>query len=145
MRIEVWNRREITNHNGTEIGESVAIISIAYPRDDHPAITEWPGLEEVLRLSFHDIDEQFKDIGKEIPSKYESMTDENGREVANFVEKHKDVDLLIVQCDAGISRSSGMAAAILKHQTGNDSRIFDNPRFVPNRRVYRKTLQALMN
>ena len=145
MRVEVRNRQNVDSHEGIEPELSVAIISISDPRDDPPFILEWPELKEVLRLSFHDADtEWWDDIGKEMPEKYTIMSDEDGKQVAAFVEKHKDVDLLIVQCDAGISRSSGMAAAILQHLTGDDSQIFQNPRFHPNRLVNRITREALM-
>ena len=45
--------------------------------------------------------------------------------------------------DAGISRSVGVAAAILKYTTGDDSSIFGNGLYDPNERCYRKTLEAL--
>lgn len=71
------------------------------------------------------------------------MSDEDGAKIKEFVERHKDVDI-IVHCDAGISRSSGIAAAILKYLTGDDSAIFDDPKYYPNMLCYRKTLNALM-
>ena len=142
MRIEVRSRRDVGSHQGIENGESVAIISIADPHDPHPFIVEWPELKEVLRLSFHDVDNQWWD-DQGMPDKFRLMSDEDGERVAAFVNKHKDVDLLIVQCEAGISRSSGMAAAILKHLTGDDSQIFGNRRFLPNRWVNKKTREAL--
>jgi hypothetical protein len=43
----------------------------------------------------------------------------------------------------GICRSAGIAAAISKVLTGDDSRFFDKSRYVPNMLCYRLTLEAL--
>ena len=53
-------------------------------------------------------------------------------------------DNIIVHCGAGISRSSGLAAALLKYFTGDDSQIFDNPKYTPNMTVYRTVLETFM-
>ena len=58
-------------------------------------------------------------------------------------KKHKAGSYDIEQ--ESISRSSGVGAAILKHYTGDDSSVFENPRFHPNMWCYRKTLSALVN
>lgn len=136
MKVEVRSRYMINDWES----DSTAIISITDPDNDHPPITEKPGLQGVLHLSFHDADVD----GFDPEFNFTIMSDDDGDLVADFLEKQKDVDLLIVQCDAGICRSPGMAAAILKHLTGDDSQIFDDNRFVPNRWVYKKTLQALV-
>ena len=49
--------------------------------------------------------------------------------------------MVICQCDAGISRSSGMAAAIAKAFNGEDNWLFEH--YIPNRTVYRKVLEKL--
>ena len=72
------------------------------------------------------------------------MTDDDAKRVADFVCDHGDTKI-IVHCDAGISRSAGVAAAILKYLTDDDSAIFDSHRYHPNMWCYRKTLNALMN
>jgi len=138
MKIEVRNRRDVNQRYGRFNHETVAIISITDPDNEHPKIEMHSTLRGILQLSFHDLDNNHK-----LPRKYKIMSEEDGKQVAEFVEKNKDVDLLIVQCDAGISRSSGMAAAILKHLTGDDSQIFEDENFIPNRWVYKKTLEAL--
>jgi predicted protein tyrosine phosphatase len=151
MKVEVRNRSNLCNKNGIA-GKTVAVISISDPHDNLPNLPTWPELKEVLSLAFHDIDERWfaPEVMEQYSAKalrelesYTLMSDEDGKKVAAFVDKHKDVDLLIVQCDAGISRSSGMAAAILKHLTGDDSQIFGNRRFCPNRFVNKKTREAL--
>jgi predicted protein tyrosine phosphatase len=63
------------------------------------------------------------------------------REIAQFVLDFKDrVDLIIVHCGAGVSRSAGCAAAILKALNGSDDEIFGNEAYRPNMKVYRTVL-----
>lgn len=71
------------------------------------------------------------------------MSDDDAARIKRFVSSYSGVDI-IVHCDAGISRSSGVAAAILKYLIGDDSGIFDNPKYFPNMLCYRRTLNALM-
>ena len=69
------------------------------------------------------------------------MCDRDAERIVEYSKKHKD-KLLIIHCDAGISRSSGIAAAILRHYTGDDAEIFDNYSYDPNMWCYFKTLKA---
>ena len=50
--------------------------------------------------------------------------------------------LIICQCEAGISRSAGLAAAICCYFTGDDRVILDDRRYYPNQFVYNKMLEA---
>lgn len=137
MEVVVRNRHTVTLKDDIQEGKSIAIISITDPTFSHPEIPEWPELRGVLKLKFHDTDKLDPHFN------YVLMDDNHGDQVASFVEKHKDVDVLIVNCDAGISRSSGVAAAILKHLTGDDNQIFNDRRYNPNRYVVKKTREAL--
>lgn len=116
---------------------NTAIISITDPHspdagDDYTA----PYLD-FLRLKFNDC---------EIDTQYEtSMSASQGEQVAKFVHDNEDwADLIIVQCEAGVSRSAGVCAAIMKYVTGDDMQIFGSPRYSPNMNCYRMTLNALM-
>lgn len=71
------------------------------------------------------------------------MTDDDAKKVSSFVKRHPNTDI-IVHCDAGISRSAGVAAAIMKWSTGDDTPIFNSWHYHPNMWAYRKTLNALM-
>ena len=59
-----------------------------------------------------------------------------------LLEQYPDCDILI-HCDAGISRSAGVAAAILEAWGGNPRTLFDSPWYEPNLHCYRVTLKAL--
>ena len=61
------------------------------------------------------------------------------------VNTAKSYDLLIVHCEAGVSRSAGVAAAVMKAVNGDDFKVFDNPRYIPNMTCYRTVLTAFHN
>lgn len=114
-----------------------AIISITDPhspinRFACEGMTEAPnGIRAVLRL-------QFADVNRGSP---DCITAEDAEKVVKFVNRHKDsVYRLIVHCEAGQSRSAGVAAAILKYLTGSDAQIYDDPKYTPNSTCYREVL-----
>jgi len=121
------------------------IISISTPDVDYeesPFISDENKVTEILGLSFCDADyPNTKDVYGKITSESELMNDEDADRVVKFTEKHIGKHI-IVHCDAGISRSSGVAAAILKHYNGDDSAVFDSRWYAPNRWCYRKVLEA---
>ena len=121
-------------------GIPTAIISITDPRAPLANLvgtdTNNPvnGLCDVLRVQFMDTD-----IGSP-----DCIQEEHARKIAEFVLSVKDsVDRLIVHCEAGQSRSAGVAAAILKYLTGSDDSIYCNVRYTPNSTCYRRVLNAL--
>lgn len=93
-----------------------------------------------LRLQFNDC---------EVSTKWETaMSDEQGAEVAKFVKDWMNkiyVEKVIVQCEAGCSRSAGVCAAIMKYLTDDDMPIFRNPKYSPNMNCYRMVYNALFN
>lgn len=54
----------------------------------------------------------------------------------------REINRLYVHCDAGISRSAGVAAAISKYFLGSDFKFF-NCHLTPNMLVYRRLLEGL--
>lgn len=80
----------------------------------------------------------------DVSSGEDVMTAIQANEIACFVKTWIDnVDTIIVHCDAGISRSSGVGAAIMKWYNGDDSSVFDNGNYCPNMLCYRLMLNAL--
>ena len=131
-----------------------AIISIGEPKqckDKGLNKAEFADNEHrkgVLYLQFYDLDmasiEDAHDL-REIQKKYGYglMTDDHANQILDFVEEIKDrVELIVCHCEAGVSRSSGVAAAILRILTGSDDKIFNDRRYIPNIFVYRKILNA---
>lgn len=71
---------------------------------------------------------------------YESshFTSEDAKEVANFILKNwRNVELVIFQCEEGISRSAGMAMATDEAFNNNAYDIANTPPFCPNMLVYK--------
>lgn len=71
---------------------------------------------------------------------------EQAEAICAFVLRCRDeIDLLIVHCTQGASRSAAVAAAVL-HGLGEDDRlIWDDPRYCPNRLVYSVVCAAFEN
>lgn len=93
-----------------------------------------------LYLEFDDVREEGWDGSDSTP-----ISDEQAREIVLFVKNLPPaIELLVCQCHAGISRSSGTAAAISKFLGLDDSWIFNNPNFSPNPLVMEKILLAAL-
>lgn len=153
MSVTVMSRSKAISYCHKPHGNPAVMISIS---DPYMSYTSMPfrsrenNIKDILRLCFADADTPGmavagtgEDAHQYMASWSDLMSDEDGAEIKEFVEQYRDIDI-IVHCDAGISRSSGVAAAILKYLTGDDSAIFDDPRYSPNMLCYRKTLSALM-
>ena len=112
-----------------------AIISFA---DTDKDFLEFPIEANVLKISFYDVrphQVRKKDYGSLLPE---------AKEIAAFIQKNisegKDI---ICQCEYGISRSSGCAAAIMEHYEQKGISVFSDYRYTPNLFVYHKVLMGL--
>ena len=148
MRVKVMGRRRAVLYCYQENAIPTVMISVSDPRMhyvEYPFCSKSNQVLAILELSFSDADDpKGLDVyGHEVTSN-DLMSDEDGRKIAEFLNKHKDTDV-IVHCDAGISRSAGIGSAILKAYTGDDSAIFDDGYHMPNMWCYRKTLNALVS
>ena len=118
---------------------TVVVISIIDPECD-PVNLPVPETD-VLRLGFHDLDNTY-------PCTQIVLFDTNmALKIKLFIEQkihqHGPDDLIVVvHCEAGISRSAGVAGALAKHFLGTDKEFFTYP-FLPNRLAYRLLLNAL--
>lgn len=87
--------------------------------------------------------EWFEDDDANTP---ESISENQAAAIAEFAKKWNDKSVNVicyVNCEAGMSRSAGVAAAIARYFLGNDEWIFKTK--IPNRRCYRMVLDALYN
>lgn len=125
-----------------------SIISITDPNNELPVFPPNEKRIAVLGQHFYDIDFSKKmtpldEFDMKKIYGHGLFTDDQAREIVAFVRRHIDATkLLIIHCDAGVSRSAGVAGAILKATTGSDEKIFKDPMFIPNMWVYRKVLNA---
>ena len=111
------------------------IISITDPSSP-PAFLPINGfVKAVLRLSFHDIDRSYGDIPELI-----LFSDEQADEILNFMKSNVyEVTCIVCHCEAGVSRSRGVAAALQKILFDDDSAAFKRGR--PNMHVYSTLLR----
>lgn len=137
------------------------IISIQTPNDPHGE-ARLPICEQtlgVLRLVFHDLDQapppptpglvrlgfNQDEIDAHmlgVPS-YTLFDATRAREVVEFARKHHPrAKRLLVHCDAGMSRSPAVAAALASGLYGDGDGDFFRA-YHPNRRVYHHILRAL--
>lgn len=119
---------------------SWAMISIATYEGTWPEYDE-TNCKKVLRLAFHDIDP--KSTTDFCHAKEDQLFNEKRANlIIDFVEEVKDdIDMLVVHCEAGLSRSPAIAAAISKVIFGDDAAFFKVP-YVPNMYVYRIMLKT---
>ena len=93
----------------------------------------------ITRLRFDDYGEDTKKWAKE---KTVLFNKEDAKKIVNFVRRYLNkVELIVCQCEAGISRSAGVAAALSKYITGSDEYYFKH--YLPNSLVYKLLINEL--
>jgi len=116
----------------------IAVISISDCDKDYPNLHNNPGNGIAFQIKYH-----FDDVDE---GEDHCISDNDAMGIATFVFNIKDkADLLIVHCEAGVSRSAGVAAAIMKFIDDDDTPIFDSHDYRPNMTCYRKVLKALFH
>jgi hypothetical protein len=138
--------------NGLDMVEPYALISISTPPkfgvggrsahlldEDKSSVILLPDefRLDVLRLRFNDMD-ALPDLPPRLRAQYSLYSTEQANQVAAFVRGWQ-VNL-VIHCDAGVSRSQGMADAIADHLGVEVKHSWVGS---PNRRVYAMTWHAL--
>ena len=132
LEIKVMSRSEAQKTSYT-VCVPLIIISITDISTNRNTFAKNPNIYSILHLKFND----------ESDSDKSAINTEQAKEIALFINIWKDmVELIIVHCEAGVSRSSGVAAGIMKYINNDDMSIFENPHFCPNITCYRKVLEA---
>ena len=153
MNIDVMSRNNAIKHCYQRHKNPTVIVSISDPNmiytsapfiSNDKSISSVVNVKAILRLCFSDADRPGLDVYGKNANESDLMSDKDANRVVEFILKHIDCDL-IVHCDAGISRSAGVAAAIMKAVNGDDSPIFDSGKYRPNMWCYRKVLTAFHN
>ena len=108
------------------------IISITDKDNANPTFNKNDTMSGVLKLKFDDVDDN------------NGITDSDVQKIIKFIIEHLyNTDLIVVHCEAGISRSSGVAAALSRWMNNDDMWVFENPRYLPNERCYKSILLKL--
>lgn len=135
MKIHVLSRKEMGAQLFQEtIPENAAIISISTPDVSYVPLPFHKCKNAVLlELQFDDVDSDENGL--------QPMSWEQAENVAEFVLRNKHRGIW-VHCDAGQSRSAGVAAAIAKCLFGDDTLFFQGG-YTPNMKCYSQVLCAL--
>lgn len=123
--------------------EPWAAIQIATHKDDWPKLSLVKNLG-TLQIHFADSDGQQKDIPWTTPEEAIIFNKEHANLILDFVSLMQEkVNLFLIHCEAGRSRSPGVAAALSKIYNDDDMEYFKM--FTPNMLVYRTILQTYYN
>ncbi len=161
MEIKVLSRQAMEEFKSDE---NHIVISISDPNSEKVKISSKPF--DILSLQFHDVDKplvardkctackgtgylpEYKNINDGHCYRCTTMldiklfTDAQAKEILSFIELRKNnngkEEMIVVHCEAGISRSAGVAGALSLIYNGSDQYYFD--KFLPNMLVYRKIL-----
>jgi len=137
LPILILSARHVKNYIGHI---NYALISIHDP-SDYPVTLSYDN----KRIAAHV--ESFRDVedGSFGGAKFEySITDEQALSIAQFVKRYKNnIKLLVVNCEAGMSRSAGVGAAISQYYNSNNEELYKY--YTPNSTCYRKVYNALLS
>ena len=129
------SRREVETPRFLETatgGGPYVLVSICSADGTPSRLPGDANMRGVLRLRFDDAD---GGEGELFDSRHAEL-------VEDFLRSHADVPVVAVHCDAGMSRSAGLAAALTKAGGGDDSAFFGTR--TPNMRVYRVMLNTML-
>ena len=135
MIIQIMSRSNAIKYSEAQHDETAAIISISDIDKSFPVLENNTnnGIVARCKVKFDDVERGANNC----------ITKTDALKIVAFVlETALSQDRLIVHCEAGVSRSAGVAAAIMKALTGDDKEVFNNPRYVPNMTCYRAVINA---
>lgn len=137
MKVTILSKSELFNLiEKKALTSKSAIVSFA---DDEDDFLDFPEDSNVLKIVFYDIRPS-----STIKEHYDRLLPE-AKDIAKFVnQKILEGKDIICQCDYGISRSAGLAAAILERYAHRGIDVFANYKYTPNQFVYNKVYQELM-
>lgn len=127
-----------------ECDEPHIVISIRSPSGERVRLPKNDLRMDTLWLAFHDVDDteggqQARHMIKVLREEPVIFSLKMARKVLDFVERNAEATTIVVNCEAGISRSAGVAASLSKVLTGDDEEFFR--RYCPNTTAYKKIMK----
>lgn len=136
MKFIVTDREGI--EKGVLVDSSYVVISIHDPNTRPPHVRKQAGLRDTLVLTFDDAEEL---PSTALPDEIVLMSEQQAEQVREFVARYRGkVGTVVVHCEAGMSRSPAIAAALCRVFERTDELYWRE--YHPNRHVYRMILQA---
>ena len=145
MKIVILPRTPTEMISG-DIRTTHAVISITDPTSENANLKPNPNRIGTLFLKFYDIDVLQPVYEEHIEEIYDEYSDglfnkDQAALILDFVDGIRDkVKNILIHCDAGISRSAGVGAALSLIINGSDKEVFNDRRYLPNMFVYRTIL-----
>ena len=135
LKIQILNRSQIEKFI---TDKKHIVISIRNPEEKPVKLPIQKSRLASLFLDFHDADNRsLKLVDSDI--KLKLFNEEQATSILEFVELFKDkIQLVVVNCEAGISRSAGIGASLSKIYNNDDTYFFKH--YCPNMLVYKKIL-----
>ena len=115
------------------------VISITDPNLFRQFFPKSKNRLDVLRLQFHDwTKDALEKHGKELVEQgYVFFNKRMAKEIIEFINKYRDkIELIMIHCEAGISRSAAVGAALAKCLGQSNMHFFLDHRMYPNDLVY---------
>lgn len=151
MVIRIMNRKELMELAKEPFPADVAVISITDSDDEDVVLQHQP--EQLLRLKFDDVsDEIFEELlgrkptiaeMRRISSRFHMISNAQSKQIADFIISRSNTGTLVCQCEYGQSRSAAVAAAVEEYYHRRGVHIFADPRYYPNKYIFRKLLRSL--
>lgn len=132
MREFVWGPQEIVLDCMTRFKKDHVHINITTPNYRHRI----PQCGDALYLKFVDFGENCHEFYKT-----QLMTDKQAEQIVEYIRTRPTETLIVVNCEAGISRSAGVVLACRRHYGGDTEEIFKKA--FPNIYVSSKVFKAL--
>jgi len=131
MKIIILNEDQVQNY---QLQLRHVNISVRSPGAPLIKLSHNIWRQDTLFLQFHDIDGPIDNLAA-VP-----FSREQAQQIIDFFSHWRlIVDTFVINCEAGISRSSAIGAALCKIAGEDDSLFFKQ--YIPNRYVYRTILE----
>lgn len=123
-----------------------AVISVTEPSSNFISypVADNKHCKGILALKFSDINEGDIKPGDEERYKLKLITKAQADTIATYAKMiAEDVDIFAINCDAGICRSSAIAAALADYFNNSSAWIWDSLLYLPNMTVYNMVKESL--
>lgn len=137
MEFYVYSRQKAKSES-YRLKVPTLIISITDPLSTLNTFAQNRNIVSICRVQFDDVTRENAGPDDIL------MRVQDAQKIRDYVRAYADkVECIIVHCEAGISRSAGVMAAIQKYLLGDDSEIFNSNLYLPNEHCYRLMTSAL--
>lgn len=139
MEIKIMSYEAVL-HYQPPAHRTCSIIRILEPNEKQENLKYKERYKEILELHFHDVVES---IG--LPSDIRLFGSEEAKRVLEFFQNNRDIDILVIHCHAGISRSPAVALGMTWYLDDQEQEkaIIESDKYIQNQLVLKELAKAL--